>query len=80
MPFQNILFDIADDIATITLNRPDKLNSFTEPMHGELREAMARVRGEQSLRVLIVTGAGRGFCAGQDLSERVMSGNAAALG
>lgn len=77
MAFQSILFDIADDIATITLNRPDKLNSFTEEMHTELREAMAQVRDRQSLRVLVVTGSGRGFCAGQDLSERVMSGDAA---
>jgi 2-(1,2-epoxy-1,2-dihydrophenyl)acetyl-CoA isomerase len=79
MPYKTILFDIADSIATVTLNRPDKLNSFTEEMHCELRDAMQRVRGEASLRVLVLTGAGRGFCAGQDLSERVMSGDAADL-
>jgi len=76
MPYKTILFDIVDNIATVTLNRPDKLNSFTEEMHGELRDAMQRVRDEASLRVLVLTGAGRGFCAGQDLSERVMSGDA----
>lgn len=76
MPYETILFDIADSIATITLNRPDKLNSFTEQMHVDLRDAMARVRTDKSLRVLVITGAGRGFCAGQDLSERMMSGDA----
>ncbi len=74
MPYETILFDIAEGIATVTLNRPDKLNSFTEEMHAELRDAMSRVRADASLRVLVLTGAGRGFCAGQDLSERVMSG------
>lgn len=75
MPYETILFDIADGIATITLNRPEKLNAFTEAMHEELRDAMTRVRAEASLRVLVLTGAGRGFCAGQDLSEPAMAGN-----
>jgi len=79
MPYKTILFDIAESIATVTLNRPDKLNAFTEEMHGELRDAMQRVRNDASVRVLVLTGAGRGFCAGQDLSERVMSGDAAEL-
>ncbi|HZR04053.1 MAG TPA: 2-(1,2-epoxy-1,2-dihydrophenyl)acetyl-CoA isomerase PaaG [Burkholderiales bacterium] len=74
MAYQNILFDISDAIATITLNRPDKLNSFTEEMHADLRDAVQRVRDDQSVRALLITGAGRGFCAGQDLNERVMSG------
>lgn len=77
MPYQTILFDITDSIATITLNRPDKLNSFTEDMHAELREALQQVRAQSAVRVLVLTGAGRGFCAGQDLSERVMSDSSA---
>src|SRR5947208_14130235 len=57
-------------IARITLNRPDRLNSFTAQMHEELRNALGSL-GEA--RVLIVTGAGRGFCAGQDLNDRAVS-------
>lgn len=72
MKFNAILLDIADRIATITLNRPDKLNSFTSEMHADLKHAMQIIRDDGSVRVLVVTGAGRGFCAGQDLSERVM--------
>ncbi len=74
MPFETILFEIDQAVATITLNRPDKLNSFTAKMHEELREAMQRVRGDDAIRALLITGAGRGFCAGQDLSEPVMAG------
>jgi len=73
MPFETILFDITGSVATLTLNRPDKLNAFTAGMHAELREAMDRVRSTQGIRVLLITGAGRGFCAGQDLSERAMA-------
>jgi 2-(1,2-epoxy-1,2-dihydrophenyl)acetyl-CoA isomerase len=79
VPYATILFEIADNVATLTLNRPDKLNSFTAAMHGELRDAMQKVRGDKSVRALLITGAGRGFCAGQDLSERVMSGDPADL-
>ena len=58
----------------ITLNRPDKLNAFTARMHEELREAMRpSACRAKSLRALLITGSGRGFCAGQDLSERVMT-------
>jgi 2-(1,2-epoxy-1,2-dihydrophenyl)acetyl-CoA isomerase len=77
VPYATILFEIAGNVATVTLNRPDKLNSFTSAMHRDLRDAMQRVRSDASVRVLLITGAGRGFCAGQDLSERVMSGNPA---
>src|SRR5215510_13013212 len=72
MPFETILFEIADGVATLTLNRPDKLNAFTAAMHEELREAMQRIRAAEGLRALLITGSGRGFCAGQDLTERVM--------
>lgn len=70
MSYDNILFARDAGIARITLNRPDRLNSFTDAMHAELRDALAQVKSDASLRVLLLTGAGRGFCAGQDLSER----------
>src|SRR5215468_9688752 len=69
MSYQNILFSKDAGIARITLNRPDRLNSFNDAMHAELRDALARVTKDESVRVLLLTGAGRGFCAGQDLSE-----------
>jgi len=68
MAFQEILLDVADGIATITLNRPDKLNAFTGRMMHELIEAFDRTDADDGVRVVIVTGAGRGFCAGADLS------------
>jgi 2-(1,2-epoxy-1,2-dihydrophenyl)acetyl-CoA isomerase len=70
--FNAILLDIAQGIAKITLNRPDKLNAFTADMHAELKQAMQIVQADRDVRVLMLTGAGRGFCAGQDLSERRM--------
>ncbi|BAI75982.1 enoyl-CoA hydratase (plasmid) [Azospirillum sp. B510] len=70
---KTILLDIADGVATITLNRPDRLNSFTTAMHEELRAALAVVRADSSVRCLLLTGAGRGFCAGQDLSDRAVA-------
>jgi 2-(1,2-epoxy-1,2-dihydrophenyl)acetyl-CoA isomerase len=70
MSYENILFESGGGIARIILNRPDRLNSFTDAMHAELRDALAKVKGDASLRALLLTGAGRGFCAGQDLSER----------
>jgi 2-(1,2-epoxy-1,2-dihydrophenyl)acetyl-CoA isomerase len=68
-----ILLDVRDGVARVTLNRPDRLNSFNDAMHAELREALARVRGEAGVRVVLLTGAGRGFCAGQDLSDRAVA-------
>jgi 2-(1,2-epoxy-1,2-dihydrophenyl)acetyl-CoA isomerase len=73
MDYQNIQFERAQGIARITLNRPAKLNSFTVAMHEELRDALAQVRADASLRVLVLTGAGRGFCAGQDLGDRAVA-------
>ncbi len=69
MTFENILFDVKDGIARITLNRPDKMNSFNAAMHAALRAALDQVQADLSIRVLVLTGAGRGFCAGQDLSD-----------
>jgi len=70
MSYENILFQNEAGIARITLNRPDRLNSFTVAMHTELRDAIGKVKTDPSVRVLLLTGAGRGFCAGQDLSDR----------
>ena len=73
-----ILLDIAGGIARITLNRPQSLNSFNEDMHRALQSALDRIESDRSLRVLQLTGAGRGFCAGQDLNDRrVQPGGAA---
>ncbi len=66
MTEKTILLAIADGVATLTLNRPDRLNSFTAAMHDALREALAELRDDASVRCLLLTGAGRGFCAGQD--------------
>jgi 2-(1,2-epoxy-1,2-dihydrophenyl)acetyl-CoA isomerase len=82
MDYQNILFDINGGVATLTLNRPDKLNSFTQAMHEEVRHALKRVASEAAsgaVRVLVLTGAGRGFCAGQDLSDRSVEPGARAV-
>src|SRR5712671_4140385 len=63
-------------VLTLTLNRPDKLNAFNPEMHRLLREALERAAMEPAVRAVLLTGAGRGFCAGQDLSERDMSAGA----
>jgi enoyl-CoA hydratase/carnithine racemase len=65
--YQNILFEVADGIATVTLNRPEKLNAYTPAMGDEIVNAFARIRADAEVRVAILTGAGRGFCAGVDL-------------
>src|SRR3954466_5775745 len=67
MAFQEILYDVADGVATITLNRPERLNAFTPTMMRELIDAFDRVDADDDGRAVIVTGAGRGFCAGADL-------------
>jgi 2-(1,2-epoxy-1,2-dihydrophenyl)acetyl-CoA isomerase len=73
MTYQHILFEAKDGIARLTLNRPDKLNSFTGAMHVELRAALDTVQHDKTIRVLVITGAGRAFCAGQDLADPDMA-------
>jgi enoyl-CoA hydratase/carnithine racemase len=68
MSYKQILFDVSDQIATITLNRPERLNAFTYVLAAEMLDVLKRVDEDDNLRVTIVTGAGRGFCAGMDLS------------
>ncbi|WP_114416907.1 2-(1,2-epoxy-1,2-dihydrophenyl)acetyl-CoA isomerase PaaG [Marinospirillum perlucidum] len=66
----SILLEIDQGVAVLTLNRPDSLNSFNTDMHADMRAAMSQVRKNSEVRALVITGAGRGFCAGQDLSDR----------
>ena len=73
MDFNNIAFDINDGVATLTLNRPKALNSFTTEMHAEIRTVMQQVIEDAGIRCLVITGAGRGFCAGQDLGDRAQT-------
>ncbi len=65
--YQDILYETADPVATITLNRPDRLNAFTNRMGNELKHAIARAEEDPEVVVIVITGAGRGFCAGADL-------------
>ena len=73
MNFEHIIFSIDNGIARLTLNRPEKLNSFNVAMHLEVRAALEQVKAAPSARVLVLSGAGRGFCAGQDLSDRAVA-------
>ena len=69
MPETSVLFEVRGAVALVTLNRPQALNSFTRQMHQALWAALDRVEADQSIRALVITGAGRGFCAGADLAE-----------
>ncbi len=68
MTYEQILYEVRDNILTITLNRPEKLNAFTNQMMAEMLDALDRSDADDEVRAIIVTGAGRGFCAGADLS------------
>ena len=67
MSYETVLYDVSDRICTISLNRPEKLNAWTRQMHFDLRDAMHRAGADPEVRVIILTGAGRGFCAGADM-------------
>ncbi|MBZ2187885.1 crotonase/enoyl-CoA hydratase family protein [Alcanivorax sp. JB21] len=67
--FETLLYEVADGILTLTLNRPDRLNAFTDVMAEELISAMDAADADDAVRVIIVTGAGRAFCAGADLGK-----------
>ncbi len=69
MSYETIKYEVAEQILTITLNRPDKLNAFNGPMQKELIDAFDQADKDDDIRAIIVTGAGRGFCAGADLSS-----------
>jgi enoyl-CoA hydratase/carnithine racemase len=68
MPFETLLYEVADRVATVTLNRPAKLNAYTPRMGHEIVEAMRQADTDPSVRLVILTGAGRAFCAGADVS------------
>ena len=70
MSYEHILFDVVDGVACLTLNRPDSLNSFTASMHGEVAQVLEQAASDTTVRAVVITGAGRGFCAGQDLNDR----------
>ena len=78
MSYQEVLYDVAERIATITLYRPDKLNAWTARMGREVRSAMEAADGDDGVRVIILTGEGKGFCAGADMS--LLAGVAAGEG
>ena len=77
MSWTQLLYKVEDRVATITLNRPDRLNAYTAVMSAELREAFAAADADESVRAVVLTGAGRGFCAGADM-ERLSSAVAGA--
>src|SRR5262249_7840369 len=67
MKYEQIRYELSDGVLTITLHRPDRLNAFTEQMAGEVIDAFERADADDAVRAIVVTGAGRGFCAGADL-------------
>ena len=69
MDFEEILYETADGVATITLNRPEKLNAFTSRMLEEWEAAIERARDDDDVRAVVITGSGRGFCAGMDVRQ-----------
>ena len=70
MTYENILYDVSDRVATITLNRPDAMNSTTDELYREFRDALDLIAADQDVSCVILTGAGKGFCAGADLKVR----------
>lgn len=75
-PFTDIRLDIRDGVAELTLDRPDALNALTLDMAAQLHDAVTRVRDDASIRALLLTGAGRGFCSGADLGGDIDAGAA----
>lgn len=67
MAYETVLYDVADRVCTVTLNRPDRLNAWTKQMHVDLKDAMHTAGADPEVRAIILTGAGRGFCAGADM-------------
>ncbi|MBI3953735.1 MAG: enoyl-CoA hydratase/isomerase family protein [Chloroflexi bacterium] len=76
MAYETLLFELSAGVATITLNRPERLNALTGQLLAELNDALVRCRDDAQVRCLVITGAGRGFCAGQDVKQRSSAGEA----
>jgi 2-(1,2-epoxy-1,2-dihydrophenyl)acetyl-CoA isomerase len=74
MSYTKILYTVAEGVATITLNRPDKLNSFDRAMALETIDALDKAKDDANVRAILLTGEGRAFCAGQDLAEAIAPG------
>jgi 2-(1,2-epoxy-1,2-dihydrophenyl)acetyl-CoA isomerase len=74
-----ILSDVQNGVMTLTLNRPERLNSFNDEMHRQLADALTQAERDETIRCLLITGAGRAFCAGQDLNDRNVDPNGDAL-
>ena len=70
MLYEHIEYTVAGGVACLTLNRPDSLNSFTAAMHAEVADVLKAAAEDRAIRAVVITGAGRGFCAGQDLNDR----------
>jgi len=79
MGYQNILYTVEEHIVTITLNRPEALNAFTDTMLNEWADAIETAKNDPKVRVVVVTGAGRGFCSGMDVREAATSSEAPPL-
>src|SRR5512145_1079082 len=75
----SVLVSVEAGVQTLTLNRPEKLNAFTSEMHKELRRALEQALDDRAIGAVLLTGAGRGFCSGQDLSERNVAPGAAPI-
>jgi 2-(1,2-epoxy-1,2-dihydrophenyl)acetyl-CoA isomerase len=73
MSYQTIDYSVAEGVGTVRLNRPESLNSFTSVMHEELRAAFKEIKRDSLVRCVVITGTGKGFCAGQDLNDRTVS-------
>ena len=69
MTYQEILYQVEDGVATVTLNRPEKLNAITNLLYDEMRAALLAADADDAVRVMVLTGAGRGFCAGPDMAR-----------
>jgi enoyl-CoA hydratase/carnithine racemase len=66
VPYEQITYEVSNQVATVTLNRPDKLNAWTQKMEQEVTEAIRVASSDDQVRVIILAGAGKGFCAGAD--------------
>ena len=74
MPSETLQVEIADGVALLTLNRPEAMNALNRELFGALGEALLQVRDDEAIRVAVITGAGRAFCAGADMKERARTG------
>ena len=70
MEYHDIIIEKIDHVAVLTLNRPDRLNAMTERLHSEMISALEAFDDDEEIRAVVITGAGRGFCAGEDVKER----------